>query len=86
MITLANLNEHDSLRAVSMPVGYSDQLKILCCIPGYDIILSDRMLKKFGTLRRVFANSWQNRVEVDGIGQVKAQVIDSILDEEMKEE
>ena len=79
-------SEHDSLRAVSMPAGYSDQLKILCCIPGYDIILGKRMGEKFGTLRNIFSVPWQKRVEVDGIGQVKAQIIDSILDKEIKEE
>lgn len=81
-----NKGEHESLRGISIPAGHSTQLKMLSCIPGYNIVLSDRMMKKFGTLRNVFNASWQSRCEVSGVGQIKAQIIDKVLEEKNEDE
>ena len=56
------------------------QLHIIASLPGIGSKLSDRLLKRFGTIRSVFQASQQSIAEVEGVGKSKAQKIRTLLD------
>lgn len=56
------------------------QLFLASSLPGIGPKLADRILKRFGTVRRVFSASVAELSSVDGIGRIKAENIAKILD------
>jgi Fanconi anemia group M protein len=60
------------------------QERILAAFPGISTVLSKRILKKFGSLKKFFNASEKELMEVDGIGEKTAQRIRKIIEEEYK--
>jgi len=78
-----NKDKHESLTAVTAPPGISRQVRVLSCFPGISGIRAQRLIEYFGSLRRVFNAKWQDRVEVERVGQSASKNIDELLDEEL---
>ena len=62
----------------------SIQERILAAFPGISTVLSRRILKRFGNLKRFFNASEKELMEVDGIGEKSARRIRKIIEEEYK--
>jgi len=62
----------------------SIQERILAAFPGISTILSKRILKKFGSLKKFFNANERELMEVDGIGEKTAKRIRKIIEEEYK--
>jgi Fanconi anemia group M protein len=60
------------------------QERILAAFPGISTVLSKRILKKFGSLKKFFNASEKELMEVDGIGEKTAKRIRKIIEEEYK--
>jgi len=60
------------------------QERILAAFPGISTVLSKRILKKFGSLKKFFNASERELMEVDGIGEKTAKRIRKIIEEEYK--
>jgi Fanconi anemia group M protein len=60
------------------------QERILAAFPGISTVLSKRILKKFGSLKKFFNASEKELMEVDGIGEKSAKRIRKIIEEEYK--
>jgi ERCC4-type nuclease len=60
------------------------QERILAAFPGISTVLSKRILKKFGSLKKFFNASEKELTEVDGIGEKTAKRIRKIIEEEYK--
>jgi len=56
------------------------QLLIVSSLPGIGPKLGERLLKRFGTIRRVFNASIAELASVEGIGRAKAERVAKILD------
>lgn len=56
------------------------QLLPVSSLPGIGSRLGDRVLKRFGTVRKVFSASVAELSLVDGIGRIKAERVAEILD------
>lgn len=61
-------------------VSRKTQILILSTLPGVGPKLAERLLKRFGSLRRVFSASVAELTLVEGLGRVKAGRIAEILD------
>ena len=55
------------------------QLMMVSSLPGVGPKLADRILRRFGTVRRAFNASVAELVRVDGVGRVKAEKIAEVL-------
>jgi len=60
------------------------QERILAAFPGISTVLSKRILKKFGSLKKFFNASEKELMEVDGIGEKTAKRIRKVIEEEYK--
>lgn len=60
------------------------QLHIVSSLPGIGLKLSDRLLRRFGSVRAVFKTSYRSIAKVEGVGKSKAEKIRSLLDAEYK--
>jgi len=58
----------------------SQQLSLVSNLPGVGMVLADRILRRFGSVRRVFAASISELALVSGVGRVKADRIVNTLD------
>ncbi len=56
------------------------QLLVLCSLPGVGPKLADRLLRRFGTVRRVFEASASELTLVEGLSPAKAKAIAQLLD------
>lgn len=56
------------------------QLSLVCNLPGVGTVLADRILRRFGSVRRLFSASVSELALVDGVGRVKADRIVKTLD------
>lgn len=56
------------------------QLLLVSSLPGIGPKLGDRVLKRFGTVRKVFSASVAELSSVGGIGRIKAEKVAKILD------
>jgi len=56
------------------------QLLLVSDLPGIEPKLANSVLKRFGTVRRVFSASVAELSSVDGIGRIKAEKIAKLLD------
>lgn len=56
------------------------QLSITSTLPGVGTVLADRLIRHFGSVKRVVASSVSELALVDGIGRVKAEKIVKLLD------
>jgi DNA excision repair protein ERCC-4 len=56
------------------------QLTLVSSLPGVGLKLADRVLKRFGTVRRVFCASVAEFSLVKGVGRKKAEKIAKVLD------
>ena len=57
-----------------------NQLLIVSSLPGVGPKLGERLLKRFGTIRRIFNASIAELASVEGVGRAKAERIARILD------
>lgn len=60
------------------------QLHVVSSLPGIGLKLSDRLLRKFGSVRAVYKASKRSIAEVEGVGKSKAEKICSLLDAQYK--
>jgi len=56
------------------------QLNVTSMLPGVGTVLADRLLRHFGSVRRLGASSVSELALVNGIGRVKAEKIVKLLD------
>ncbi len=61
------------------------QIYAVCGLPGIGEGLAIKLLSHFGSVRRVFSASKYELMEVEGIGEVKAEQITKLLDAPFKE-
>jgi len=60
------------------------QLSLVASLPAIGPKLAERVLQRFGTVRRVFSASVAELCTVKGVGRVKAEKIAGLLDSEYK--
>ena len=60
------------------------QLLLVASLPGVGPKLAERLLKRFGTVRRVFGASVAELASVEGVGRAKAEKIVEILNSRYK--
>jgi len=60
------------------------QLAIVASLPGIGPKLADRLLRRFGTVRRVFQASISEFASIDGVGRMKAMKVANFLDSHYK--
>lgn len=60
------------------------QLHIVSSLPGIGLKLSDRLLRKFGSVKAVFKASCRSIAEVEGVGKSRAEKICTLLDTQYK--
>jgi len=68
----------------TFPKDTPEPIKILSRFEGYGEETARKVLQKFGTLRTYFSASLKERETISGIGPIKAEEIDKILDMEVK--
>lgn len=56
------------------------QTYVVCGLPGIGEKLANRLLKHFGSIRKIFQASEKDLVKVDGIGLMKSERISRLLD------
>lgn len=56
------------------------QIYVVCGLPGIGESLAVRLLKHFGSVRRVYSASKSELMKVEGIGEVRAEQITKLLD------
>ncbi len=62
------------------------QIYAVCSLPGVGENLAVRLLKHFGSVRRVYSASKTELTKVEGIGEVKAEQITRLLDKPFTED
>lgn len=86
---LASLARHTVIQRAEGPVVRARprfaseeerQLVIVASLPGIGPKIADKLLRKFGTIRRVFSASSRALSLVPGLGETKAEKISSLLD------
>ena len=60
------------------------QLFLVATLPGVGPKLADRLLRRFGTVRRVFGASVAELASVEGVGRAKAEKIVEVLNSRYK--
>jgi len=78
-------SEHSSTRSSFLRFSPQDPfpVRILSVLPGYSSDLARRALSHFKTLRAFFSASPRDRMQVPGIGEKKARIVDWVLDMEV---
>jgi len=79
--------EHEAGRAPTIKVPKGETLKekqefLVSALPGINLTLARRLLKKFKSPLRVFTASLTQLTDVEGIGEKKAREIKRVLEEE----
>lgn len=79
----SELRRSVQIRSLSMDAPlHKHQEFLVSGLPFVNTVMSERLLKKFGTPRKLFAATEEELKSVEGIGEVKAKKIKELLDEE----
>ena len=81
--------EHEAGRTPTIKVPKGETIKekqeyLVSALPGINLTLARRLLKKFKSPLNVFTSSLTQLTEVEGIGEKKAREIKKVLEEEYK--